>query len=283
MRKKYVLITGATSGIGKATSLKFLDEGYISFLTGRNGYELENIHKKYKKNCFIFQSDLRKEKERRNLCEFIFSKTNYLNVLVNAAGIIKIASIEKTNLKEFKEMMEINLHAPFHLIKLLLPLIKNAKGSIINVSSVTGKRAFANALSYCTSKAGLDQLTRCLSLELAPFGIRVNAINLGVVITNLHKRGGMNEEDYQKFLEHSKTTHPLGRVGNPEEIAELIYFLSSDKASWITGETISIDGGRSQTSLEVKLHLTSIIFLCYIVKNFTRLRDLKKGVSFLGA
>lgn len=249
MMKKYVLITGATSGIGKATAIKFLEKGYISFLIGRARDELENIYKKNKKNCFIFQCDLKKEKERKNLCEFVFSKTNYLNVLINSAGIIKIASIEKTSLKEFKEMMEINLYAPFHLIKLLLPLIKNAKGSIVNVSSVTGKRAFANALSYCTSKAALDQLTRVLSLELAPFGIRVNAVNPGVVITNLHKRSGMNEEEYKTFLEHSKATHPLGRVGNPEEIAELIYFLSSDKASWITGETISIDGGRSQTCL----------------------------------
>jgi NAD(P)-dependent dehydrogenase (short-subunit alcohol dehydrogenase family) len=93
----------------------------------------------------------------------------------------------------------------------------------------------------------LDQLTHCAALELAAKGVRVNAVNPGVVITEIHKRGGMNDQDYAKFLEHSKTTHPLGRVGRPEEIAELIAFLASDRASWITGVTYSIDGGRAQT------------------------------------
>ncbi len=90
-------------------------------------------------------------------------------------------------------------------------------------------------------------MTRCSALELAQFGIRVNAVNPGVVVTNLHKRSGMNEEKYEDFLEHSKQTHPLGRAGNPEEIADLIYFLASDKAAWITGATYEIDGGRAQT------------------------------------
>jgi NAD(P)-dependent dehydrogenase (short-subunit alcohol dehydrogenase family) len=84
-------------------------------------------------------------------------------------------------------------------------------------------------------------------LELAPKGIRVNAVNPGVVRTNLHRAGGMSEEEYAAFLERSTTTHPLGRVGEPHEVAELIYFLASDRASWITGATVSIDGGRALT------------------------------------
>jgi NAD(P)-dependent dehydrogenase (short-subunit alcohol dehydrogenase family) len=86
-------------------------------------------------------------------------------------------------------------------------------------------------------------------LELAPLGIRVNAVNPGVVETNLHKASGMDDSSYTRFLEHSKTTHPLGRVGEPVEVAELIMFLASDKAGWITGETVSIDGGRFLTCL----------------------------------
>jgi NAD(P)-dependent dehydrogenase (short-subunit alcohol dehydrogenase family) len=93
----------------------------------------------------------------------------------------------------------------------------------------------------------LDQLTRCAALELAPKGVRANAVNPGVVVTEIHKRGGMSEADYEKFLEHSKTTHPLGRVGDPKEIAELIFYLASEKASWITGATYQIDGGRALT------------------------------------
>ena len=96
-------------------------------------------------------------------------------------------------------------------------------------------------------KAGIDQLTRCAALELAPKGVRVNAVNPGVVISNLHRRGGMNEDNYSAFLEHSKSTHPIGRPGEPHEIADLIYFLASPAAAWITGETVSIDGGRHLT------------------------------------
>ena len=84
----------------------------------------------------------------------------------------------------------------------------------MNISSVTGLRSFPGVLAYCVSKAGVDQLTRCAALELAPKGVRVNAVNPGVVVTEIHKRGGMSEENYEKFLEHSRTTHPIGRVGN---------------------------------------------------------------------
>jgi NAD(P)-dependent dehydrogenase (short-subunit alcohol dehydrogenase family) len=115
------------------------------------------------------------------------------------------------------------------------------------VSSVTGLRSFPGVLAYCVSKAAVDQLTRCAALELAPKGIRVNAVNPGVVLSNLHRAGGMQEENYAAFLQHSKTTHPLGRVGEASEVAELILFLASDRARWITGATVSIDGGRALT------------------------------------
>src|SRR4029079_6989949 len=97
------------------------------------------------------------------------------------------------------------------------------------------------------SKAGMDQLTRCAALELAPHGVRVNAVNPGVVVSHLHRRSGMNDESYAAFLERSKGTHPLGRAGQAEEIAELIVFLASERSGWITGDTISIDGGRHST------------------------------------
>ena len=128
-----------------------------------------------------------------------------------------------------------------------MPHLIETKGNIVNVSSVAGTRSFPNVLAYCVSKAAIDQLTRCSALELAPKKVRVNAVNPGVVVTNIHKRGGMEDEAYGAFLEHSKTTHPIGRVGKPEEVADLIHFLASDKAGWITGATYEIDGGRGQT------------------------------------
>jgi NAD(P)-dependent dehydrogenase (short-subunit alcohol dehydrogenase family) len=170
-----------------------------------------------------------------------------LDVLVNAAGIIGSGTIESTTLEEYDSMMDINLRSVFHLIQLALPHLKKTKGNIVNVSSVTGLRAFPGVFSYCVSKAGVDQLTRVAALELAPSGVRVNAVNPGVVETNLHRRAGMDEPSYRNFLKHSETTHPLGRVGQPREVGDLIAFLCSEKAGWITGETISIDGGRHQT------------------------------------
>jgi NAD(P)-dependent dehydrogenase (short-subunit alcohol dehydrogenase family) len=128
-----------------------------------------------------------------------------------------------------------------------VPYLIETKGNIVNVSSVAGSRSFPNILAYGVSKAAVDQLTRCSALELAATGVRVNAVNPGVVVTNIHKRGGMDEETYAAFLERSKETHPIGRVGTPQEVAELIYYLASDKASWITGATYQIDGGRAQT------------------------------------
>ena len=106
-----------------------------------------------------------------------------------------------------------------------LPSLIERRGNIVNVSSVTGLRAFPGVLAYCVSKAALDQLTRCASLELAAKGVRVNAVNPGVVVTEIHKRGGMNDEAYAAFLEHSKTTHPLGRTGRPEEIADRWFYI----------------------------------------------------------
>jgi len=170
-----------------------------------------------------------------------------LTTLVNAAGIIAIGTIENTTDEAWDEMLDINLRAPFRLMRAAVPHLVASRGSVVNVSSVTGLRAFPGVLAYCVSKAGVDQLTRCAALELAPQGVRINAVNPGVVISNLHRRSGMNEENYAAFLDRSKQTHPLGRAGEPGEIADLIAFLASDRAGWITGETISIDGGRHLT------------------------------------
>jgi NAD(P)-dependent dehydrogenase (short-subunit alcohol dehydrogenase family) len=168
-------------------------------------------------------------------------------VLVNAAGHISTGTIENTALAAWDAMMNVNLRAVFQLMQQAVPHLIKTKGNIVNVSSVTGLRSFPGVLAYCVSKAGVDQLTRCAALELAPQGVRVNAVNPGVVVTEIHKRGGMSAENYENFLEHSKTTHPIGRVGDPKEIAELVFYLASEKASWITGATYSIDGGRALT------------------------------------
>jgi NAD(P)-dependent dehydrogenase (short-subunit alcohol dehydrogenase family) len=170
-----------------------------------------------------------------------------LDVLVNNAGIIDTGTIENTDVEAWDRMMQLNVTVPFRLIQAAMPSLVESKGSVVNVSSVAGLRSFPGILAYCVSKAGIDQLTRCAALEVAEKGVRINAVNPGVVLTNLHRAGGMDADRYQEFVEHSRTTHPLGRVGKPEEVADLIHFLASPRAGWITGVTYSIDGGRAQT------------------------------------
>ena len=250
LAKKILLITGATSGIGKATALRFAQAGASIAAVGRDEQALLELQQQVDiagTQFLAIQADLSQEKELDTVVAKTVERLGGIDVLVNAAGHISSGSIESTSLSAWDAMLDINLRVPFVLMLKALPTIIERRGNIVNVSSVTGLRAFPGVLAYCVSKAGLDQLTRCAALELAVKGVRVNAVNPGVVVTEIHKRGGMTVEQYDAFLEHSKTTHPLGRVGQAEEVAELIFFLASDRASWITGATYSIDGGRAQT------------------------------------
>ncbi len=247
---KVVFVTGATSGIGHAVALKFAAASAQVVALGRNQSALREVETAIKDaggEPLTLAVDITKIGESQRAIDETVNKFGGLDVLVNAAGHISTGSIENTSLAAWDAMMNVNLRAVFQLMQIAAPYLIKTKGNIVNVSSVTGLRSFPGVLAYCVSKAGVDQLTRCAALELAPQGVRVNAVNPGVVITEIHKRGGMSEEDYEKFLEHSKTTHPLGRVGNPKEIAELVCYLASEKASWITGATYQIDGGRALT------------------------------------
>jgi NAD(P)-dependent dehydrogenase (short-subunit alcohol dehydrogenase family) len=185
----------------------------------------------------------------RQIVEAATAKWGGVDALVNAAGIIASAGVTDATDAGFDTMMDVNLRASFRLIRETAPALVERQGAVVNVSSVAGTRAFPGLLAYCVSKAAVDQLTRCAALDLAPKQVRVNAVNPGVVVTNLHKRSGMDDVRYAAFLEHSKATHPLGRAGTPEEIADLIAFLVSPASGWITGETIAIDGGRHLTCL----------------------------------
>ena len=247
---RVVMITGATSGIGRATARRFAADGAQVLACGRNKSALAELEHEIESEggtALSLAVDVTVESEVQHAFETAISQTGRLDVLVNAAGHISNGSIEDTSLEAWDAMMNVNLRSVFYLMQLAAPHLIKTGGNIVNVSSVTGLRSFPGVLAYCVSKAGVDQLTRCAALELAAKGVRVNAVNPGVVITEIHKRGGMSEEAYENFLERSKTTHPIGRVGEAAEIAELIFFLASNKASWITGATYSIDGGRALT------------------------------------
>ncbi|MGI8813069.1 MAG: SDR family oxidoreductase [Pyrinomonadaceae bacterium] len=247
MDKKVVVVTGASSGIGRATAGLFAANGWHVAAVGRNESELADLCSNAGESVFPILADLTDDDQTENLVNEVLERTGQIDTLVNSAGIIKSGTIENTLLEDWDRMMNINLRTTFRLMQLCVPPLAKSKGNIVNVSSVTGLRAFPGVLAYCVSKAATDQLTRCAALELAPKGVRVNAVNPGVVETNLHKRGGMGAEDYEKFLANAANTHPIGRAGQPIEVAELIYYLASEKAAWITGATYEIDGGRAQT------------------------------------
>ena len=250
MRGKVAVVTGASSGIGRATASVFARNGMNVLAVARNEKELAELSDSVTENSGAIKkhvADVTEVSQFDRIVSDAVESFGRIDVLLNSAGIIKSGSIEDTSLDDWDALMNINLRSVFALMQKCIPYLAETKGNIVNVSSVAGTRAFPGVLAYCVSKAGTDQLTRCAAVELAAKRIRVNAVNPGVVVTNLHRHGGMEEAAYQAFLERSTQTHPLGRVGTPEEVAELIYYLASDKASWITGATYEIDGGRAQT------------------------------------
>ena len=249
-KEKSVIVTGATSGIGRAAAEAFGREGASVTLVGRNETVLGEVAARIQASggkAAGHSADLTTAAAATTIVDAALRAFGGIDVLVNAAGVIASGTLEQTTDEMWELMVAVNMTAPFRLMRAAMPHLKDRKGAVVNVSSVNGLRSFPGVLAYNVSKAGVDHLTRCAAIEMAPLGVRVNAVNPGVTVTNLHRRSGMDETKYAAFLERSKETHPLGRPGTPQEIADLIVFLASDRAGWMTGETIPIDGGRHLT------------------------------------
>jgi NAD(P)-dependent dehydrogenase (short-subunit alcohol dehydrogenase family) len=245
-----VIVTGASSGIGRASALRFGRAGASVLAVGRDEAALEDVAAQIQRDggrAAVLAADVTDAEAPARIVSTAVEQFGGVSALVNAAGIIGSGTVESTTDRQWDEMMDINVRAPFRLMRAATPALIASKGAVVNVSSVTGLRSFPGVLAYCVSKSAVDQLTRCAALELAATGVRVNAVNPGVVVSNLHRRGGMAEEAYETFLRRARETHPLGRPGQPQEIADLVFFLASDHSGWITGETIAIDGGRHLT------------------------------------
>ncbi|MFH1807564.1 MAG: glucose 1-dehydrogenase [Pseudomonadota bacterium] len=247
LRDKVALVTGASSGIGRATAERFAAEGARVVLVARDEARLQQVAEAMGQAAVVVAADLRQRAHCERVVDTAATQCGRLDIVVNAAGMLRGGSIETTRPEDWTAQLQLNLEAVYHLLQCAVPHLKRTRGSVVNVSSVASARVFPNLLAYCVSKAALDQLTRCVAIELAPAGVRVNAVNPGVVVTNLHRAGGMDETAYAAFLEHSKTTHPMGRVGTAEEIAEAILTFASERSGWVTGETLMIDGGRHLT------------------------------------
>jgi len=245
------VITGASSGIGKATATLFAKHKYRLSLSGRNEGALAEAANECQKagdlpkdHVLTTVGDLREKKVAGDLIKRTIDKFGRIDVLVNAAGMLTMGSVEDSSLDDYDLLMDVNVRSIVQLTKLAIPHLLSTKGTIVNVSSVNGTNSFAGVAYYCMSKSALDQFTKCLALELAPKGVRVNAVNPGVIVTNVHRRAGMSGEAYEQFLKRSETTHALGRVGTTEEAAQAIYFLASNQSSFTTGHLLAVDGGR---------------------------------------
>jgi NAD(P)-dependent dehydrogenase (short-subunit alcohol dehydrogenase family) len=246
------IVTGASSGIGRAAAGRLASAGMQVLAVGRDERALEGICREIEQAGGTARSlsvDVTSQDAPRRIVARALGDFGGLDALVNAAGVISSGAVQETSDESWDAMLDINVRAPFRLIREATPALVERRGAVVNVSSVAGPRAFPGVAAYCVSKAAIDQLTRCAALDLAPKGVRVNAVNPGVVRTNLHRRSGMEEAKYREFLERSTTTHPLGRIGTVEEIADVIAFLLSPSSAWITGETVAIDGGRHLTCL----------------------------------
>lgn len=248
-KDKVVILTGASSGIGAGTAKHLSTLGATLVLSGRN---VENLNK-VASECtvcegatkpLIVPGDVNDEKYIQQLVEITIKTFGKINVLINNAGILATGTIENTSLEQFDKIMNTNVRSIYHLTMLAVPHLIKTQGTIVNISSVNGIRSFPGVLAYNISKSAVDQFTRCVALELASKNVRVNSVNPGVIITEIHKRGGMDEETYAKFLEHAKSTHAMGRPGQVDEVAAAIAFLAGSSSSFITGASLPVDGGR---------------------------------------
>lgn len=244
---KVVLITGASSGIGAETALYFSRLGASLSLIGRNADNLNDVVQKCSENGTVAPLAIIADvtKDASNIINKTIEHFGQLDVLINNAGRGAAGTIETTTLEQYDEMMNLNVRSVYELTMLAAPHLIKTKGNIVNVSSVAGLRAFPNFLAYCMSKSALNQFTQCVALELAPKGVRVNAVNPAVIRSNFHYNAGMSDEAYKAYLESCKATHALGRVGNANEVAAGIAFLASDAATFITGTLLPIDGGKA--------------------------------------
>jgi NAD(P)-dependent dehydrogenase (short-subunit alcohol dehydrogenase family) len=224
--QKTVLITGGSKGIGKAIAQRFLKEGakVIVFDIEKPDYEAN-----------FYEVDVRKEEQIKKA----FEEIKDLDVVINNAGIYFQASVEETSNEQLDKIIDVNFKGVYLISKHALPLVRKNKGNIINIASIVGIVPKPGSAAYCSTKAAIIMLTKSMAQEHAAEGVRVNAILPGPIDTPLLRQLLSSEEALQEYVK----LVPLGRIGKPEEVANLAAFLASDEASFITGGLYSIDGG----------------------------------------
>ena len=251
LKNKIVLITGASRGIGRAIALKYADEGADLFLAATKRENLENVATEISslgRQVFTYELDVSDRKQAVQMVDQAILDLGRIDILINNAGVYKPARFVDYSPEDFDRIIQVNLYGAFHVLQLVVRnMIKEGTGSVINIASTAGKWGSMNQSAYNTSKHGLVGLTRCVALETAAAGLRVNAICPGFVETDLLNElkthaeiNGMSENE---FRELAKSRVPMRRFMKSEEIADLAIFLGSDESSGMTGQSLLIDGG----------------------------------------
>ncbi|XP_028039741.1 uncharacterized protein LOC114250175 [Bombyx mandarina] len=245
--EKVVLITGASSGIGAATAIHFSKLSAQLVLVGRKENNLRRIALYCEKSKgikpFTITADVTDDGDTQRIINETIEQYGKLDVLINNAGVIGMGGIKNSTMETYDDVMSTNLRSVYRLTMLAVPHLIQTKGCIVNLSCIAGTKPSTMALAYNISKAALDHFTKCVALELAPDGIRVNSVNPGFVKTNLLKGIGLTEDQLELFVKNVVGNMPLKKPVESDEVAALIAFLSSDKAKSITGSIYVIDGG----------------------------------------
>ena len=240
---KVVIVTGGSRGIGFETAKAFSENGALVVITAKNSSQLEQAKRKLV-NTIAVSADITKEKEVQRVIEKTIDNFGKLDILVNNAGIFpRIKRLHEISESEWNEVLDVNLTGQFRFTKYSIPYLQKTSGVIINVSSDAGLKAYEgfNADAYSASKAALIVLTQCWALEYSRDKIRVNCVCPGVVNTDMTKPFLKTEKD-KEFMDND---HPLGRIGEPKDVANSILFLASEESSWTTGAILAVDGGQS--------------------------------------
>ena len=237
------MVTGGSRGIGFATAKILSENGAMVIITARNQERLEKAKAKIPNSIGIV-ADIRNSNDVKNVVNKTIEKFGRLDILVNNAGIFpKIKQLHEIDEDEWNEVLDVNLTGQFRFTKEAIPHLQKTSGSIINISSDAGIKAYQgfNADAYSASKAALILLTKCWALEYSKDKIRVNCICPGVVNTDMTKPFLKTQKD-KEFM---NSEHPIGRIGQPDEIGKAVLYFASDDASWTTGAVLAVDGGES--------------------------------------